>query len=245
MGGWISTRLAFGADLVRQRVFSRLLAIPLALYSLFGFWREEIASPERQENLRAVTYLPTWPLSWWLAIWLALGFCWVFEAAFRRQRPGMTLKFASTRFGLEWDESPNSLLKRFLFVMLENGSGIKLEECQIRLRIKSHDGLPHNDLATFAVCKPFALRLDEERAIKLVSYEFDLKDAKLSIPIFMETEGQWDETPGINVLLPGVHDILIEALSANSKIARLKFRASYKGQGWQFTHGSKNLSPSR
>jgi len=75
MFDWIVDRWRFIAELLRQRVYGvygRILAPLSVLYTLFSVWRDELATPSQQETLRAVTFLPHWPVTWWIAICLAM-----------------------------------------------------------------------------------------------------------------------------------------------------------------------------
>jgi hypothetical protein len=86
MVDWLKSRFKHVAALVRQKALSRWLALFTFLHTVFSLWREDFASTAQQEKLRAVTFLPDWPLSWWIAIFLGVLVIWMFEASHRMHR---------------------------------------------------------------------------------------------------------------------------------------------------------------
>jgi hypothetical protein len=78
----IKYRATYITTLWKHRVFSSLFVLFSFLYTLFSFWRDELATVEQQE-WRPIKMLPHWPISWWIAITLGAIIIWLFEASFR------------------------------------------------------------------------------------------------------------------------------------------------------------------
>jgi hypothetical protein len=222
-------RLEFFATLLRQHVWGLLIATASLLYSALTFWRDEIATPEQQEQFRAIHYLPNWPISWWLAITFSVFALWIFEAAYKLQRPGLQLLFKEAPRTIESGIGP---LRYKISVALRNSTSQVMHNCRLQVQIISHDSISRPDYVRLPICAPFRLSPDEVHYIDVAGYDFDVKDAALEIPHFMRVGDQWEDTGSKLILLPGRHDVMVEALSDNSRIARLKLDFDNKNDRW-------------
>jgi len=117
-------------------------------------------------------------------------------------------------------------------VGLRNGSDRRLNNCRIQLDIVSHDGLPRSPLARFTVCTPFSLSPDESHYVPILSYKFDVREAPLEVHQFYRDGDQWTQSEGAMILLPGKHDVIVEALSDDSRVARMKLKIENKNDRW-------------
>jgi len=235
---WDSGRAIFARDLWRQQPFGLLGAIAGFLSAIFQNWREEWANTDTAERLRLVAILPS--AAWLVAIAFAALAIWIFEAAFHRQQPGMSFEFTDTRRGLSWVPNDDTApIFHILYVTLRNGISQKLEECQLHVRVKhkTNQALP-GDLI-YPISAPFSLRPDEERPVELLRYKLDENDARLQIAILREVNGKWADRAPLE-LAPGTYLLTVEALSANSRIARLKVKA-FRDPHWSFSADDKKL----
>jgi hypothetical protein len=222
-------RSRFIGELLRQKVYGRIFAALAFAYTLFSAWRDELATPKQQETFRAITLLPHWPVIWWVGICLLMVALWIFEAAYKLQKPGMNLIFDDVPRSMASGDGP---MQYIINVGLRNGSDKRLNNCRIQLDIVSHDGIPRPRLVRFPVCAPFSLSPDESHYVPILSYEFDVREAPLQVPQFHRVEDKWIRERGEMILLPGQHDVIVEALSDDSRIARLKLKIENKDDRW-------------
>ena len=229
MGRWFLDRALFFKVLAQQSVFSRVVAgasLPIGVASL---WRDELADAVQQEKFRIVNFLPDLPLSWWIVIWLTLALVWVFEAAFRLQRPGMALVFKDDIRSVHSGDGP---MLYAIGIGLHNGTSHRLNNCRLQLHIFGHNHLNPPSWVRHTICAPFSLSPDDTHYIDIFKYEFDTPQAYLQVVNFVRKGDLWEQGDGHMVLRPGSYDIVVEALSDDSRIARLKLKVENRNDRW-------------
>lgn len=154
-------------------------------------------------------------------------------------KSGMELVFGRESRGLGWYKS--GPLRYLIQVGVRNGTPARLDDCQIQLQIITHDGAHRPDWARFMVCEPFSLRPDETKRKPILDYNFDDPAAPICIPIFDEVNNQWKRREGSLILNAGRHDIIVEALSSNTRIARLTLELKYQNNKWEIRERAASI----
>jgi len=238
----VTRRLVFAEGLRRQEFWG-----PWAWLAATGagWWQKYLdswANTSTAEWWKSVTFLSA---PWWFALAFALLAGWVFEASYKRQRPTLRVFFGDPRFGVAWEPAPNppAIAKPLIYLLIltvKNGHSEKLEDCQVQVRVKN-DITPGLETMVFVVSRPFSLRMDEHKQIHLLSYEFDAQRPGLSLTKYHnDADGVWYEDDTNLTLPPGTHKITVEALSAQSRMARTKFEAVFTDR-WHFYQRGKEL----
>ena len=113
-------------------------------------------------------------------------------------------------------------IKYRISVGLRNGTSHALENCRLQVQIISHDGIRRPGWVRIPICEPFRLSPDDIHYVDVAQYDFDVLDAHLEVPNFHRVGNHWEDTKHSIILTSGCHEINVEALSDNSRIARTK-----------------------
>jgi hypothetical protein len=225
---WLRDRVDFFRGLAKQKTYSLWGAVFAFAYGWFSFWRDNWATHEQQEKFRGVNFLPHWPVSWWIAIVLGFTVVWVFEAAYRLQKPGMDIVLFPYRGGVEIT-NPDGDVRALIEVGLRNGSASELLNCQlvIRWEVKGSPSAFH------FITAPFSLRRDEMQYHLLLGFKLDTTKPFGEIPLYDEVNGKWRKRSGGMLLEANrSHHFTIEALATGSAIRRKKLTLSHEIGYW-------------
>lgn len=231
----LTDRLRHLRHLIQQNPFASIMGAIALLFTWFSIWKQEFATQKEQDALRMVNFIPHLSLGWWVAVTVGIICLWLFEASFQRQRPGMRLEYDKDGSrALLWDVGQPSVgpLRMGFLVRLKNNTDKKLEDCRIRIKIRTLRNQVRPKEISYTVCKPFSLVPDDDLPIPIFEFNFDDKDPEIRIPLVGRKGEVWSNAETWLVLRPEAHDLTVEALSAHSRIDRMMLRLRYRNEQW-------------
>ena len=210
-------------------MLARIISLAWLAAGAFAFYRDEIWQPADTSKWRIVRLVPPISFAWWLVITLVIFAGWLFEAAFRRQRPG---------FHLSLDEQPwvpmikpgkGQPLRVVAQIALRNGTDHSLAGCGVQVRVVSPN-LPSGSAAVWA-CEPFGMLVDDYANVPFIEYELGTDNKNLTIrnhPVVTAPK----MLPATPVLKPGAYNLMIEAVASNARLARFPIRLQFRDGDW-------------
>jgi hypothetical protein len=125
-------------------------------------------------------------------------------------------------------------------VSIINDGGIFLDECRVRVRYdppgfpRRSDGVLFGDQLS---CRPFSLLPDDGKLVEILAFDdprFQPCENYLNIVTFTEQADGWTEQGSAKpILLPGTHQITVEAFSANTRRSFMDLILTYEGDTWR------------
>jgi len=227
-------RIGHFRELVRGHPWGSVVGVALLAYTAFGAWRDDFATPQQQEALRAVNFLPHLSLAWWIVIALVVALIWMFEASFYRQRSGLEIIMNKNEVWGAMFGSQTKTLRLGAFVQIKNKTDKRLEYCRVQLRFLKGPKAHLPSFAVFPVNDPFPLLPDEGSEVAVLKYEFTGDGSKMFVPAHQARSGTAIYFPHEQTLEPGNYRIRIEALCGSTRMATEDISLTHDGKRWFF-----------
>ncbi|HEX3918443.1 MAG TPA: hypothetical protein VHW60_13995 [Caulobacteraceae bacterium] len=219
--------------LIEEHPWGAAVGLLGLVYASFNAWRDDFATPTQQAAVRAVNFLPHLSLAWWTAIAFAISTTWLFEASFKRQRPGLHIlkvRDASERWIAMFGDT-SKILKAGAVIRIKNATDHRMEYCRVQLRIDGGVKPLLPSYGRFRVTGDFALVPDDVIEIVILKQELSTVARAMTIPtVPIFAPGMY--FPHDHILSPGNYTVTVEVLAADSRMATRQFKLTYDGKRW-------------